>query len=99
MAALAASSYVFLSEEITMTNDTSATLDVRALPPRERHPVIFSKLDSLQPGESVQLVNDHSPKPLYYQLIAERPDQFDWQPEQEGPEEWIIRITRRASAT
>lgn len=82
-----------------MSNETSTILDVRALPLRERHPLIFSKLDSLKPGEFVQLVNDHSPKPLYYQLVAERPDQFDWVPEQEGPEEWIIRITRRATAS
>ncbi len=78
-----------------MTSDTGATLDVRELPPRERHSLIFARLDGLKAGESLQLINDHDPKPLYYQLQAERPDQFDWQPEEEGPEAWKIRITRR----
>lgn len=82
-----------------MTNEASPTLDVRAIPPRERHPMIFAALDSLKPGEATLLTNDHDPKPLYYQLLAERPGMFDWQPEQEGPETWIIRITRRASVS
>lgn len=82
-----------------MTNETNSTLDVRAIPPRERHPIIFTALDNLASGEAVLLTNDHDPKPLYYQLLAERAGIFDWQPEQEGPETWVIRITRRASVS
>jgi uncharacterized protein (DUF2249 family) len=78
-----------------MAQDTVETLDVRQLPPRERHPLIFSKLDALPKGGTLVLVNDHDPKPLRYQLMAERPEQFEWVPEHEGPEEWRIRITRR----
>jgi len=66
--------------------------------PRERHPVIFDRLDSLQVGEALRLVNDHDPKPLKYQLMAEYPGMFAWEPEQEGPEEWIIRIVKEAEA-
>lgn len=82
-----------------MTNETNSTLDVRAIPHRERHPIIFTALDNLASGEAVLLTNDHDPKPLYYQLLAERAGIFDWQPEQEGPETWVIRITRRASVS
>ncbi|WP_243092647.1 DUF2249 domain-containing protein, partial [Thermus hydrothermalis] len=32
-------------------------LDVRPIPPRERHPRIFGVFDSLEPGESFVLVN------------------------------------------
>jgi uncharacterized protein (DUF2249 family) len=81
-----------------MTEDTIVTLDVRELPPRERHPLIFGKLDALPLGASLLLINDHDPKPLRYQLMAERPDEFAWQPQQEGPEEWRIRITRSKAA-
>ncbi len=70
------------------------TLDVRDMVPRERHPAIFSRLDALQPGDILRLVNDHDPAPLRYQLLAERPDMFTWEPEKQGPEEWIIRIRR-----
>lgn len=79
-----------------MTEETT-TLDVRTLPPRERHPLIFARLDALADGEALLLLNDHDPRPLRYQLMAERPDQFAWEPQQEGPEEWIIRISRVAA--
>lgn len=72
------------------------TLDVRTITPRERHPLIFSRLDALQVGEMLLLVNDHDPKPLRYQLQAEQPGQFSWEPQIEGPEEWVVRIGRVA---
>jgi uncharacterized protein (DUF2249 family) len=72
-------------------------LDVRTIVPRERHPLIFARLDALNVGDTLRLINDHDPKPLKYQLLAERPDMFQWEPEQQGPEEWIIRIRKVAS--
>lgn len=69
-------------------------LDVRDVAPRVRHPLIFSTFDGLQAGESFVLVNDHDPKPLYYQFEAERHDQFRWEYLATGPEEWQVRITR-----
>ena len=72
------------------------TLDVRTITPRERHPLIFSRLDALQVGETLFLVNDHDPRPLYYQIQAEHPGQFSWDPQIEGPEKWVIRIGRIA---
>jgi uncharacterized protein (DUF2249 family) len=53
-------------------------LDVRVIPPRDKHPTIFKTFESLVPGQSMLLLNDHDPKPLRYQLMAERPDTFDW---------------------
>jgi len=75
-----------------MTETAVVTLDVRNMAPRDRHPTIFARLDALKPGNSLRLVNDHNPAPLRYQLLAEHPDMFTWEPEQQGPEEWIIRI-------
>ena len=74
-----------------------SVLDVRNLVPRERHPLIFSTFDALGAGEDFELVNDHDPKPLYYQLQAERGASFDWQYLEEGPEVWRVRIARRSS--
>ena len=74
-----------------------SVLDVRTLVPRERHPLIFRTFDALGAGEEFELVNDHDPKPLYYQLQAERGASFDWQYLEEGPEVWRVRIARRAS--
>lgn len=70
-------------------------LDVRMIPPRDKHPSIFRAFDSLAIGETLLLVNDHDPRPLRYQLAAEQPDTFDWVYEAEGPDVWRVRITRR----
>ena len=70
-------------------------LDVRASPPREKHPTIFRTFDTLASGQSLVLLNDHDPRPLRYQLLAERPDSFDWAYEAEGPELWKVRISRK----
>ena len=45
----------------------------------------------------MRLVNDHDPKPLYYQLMAERPGTINWEYLEEGPETWQVRITKIAS--
>lgn len=71
-------------------------LDVREVPPRQRHPLIFNTFESLKRDQSFVLVNDHDPKPLFYEFRAERPDQFSWDPLETGPEVWRIRITKRA---
>jgi uncharacterized protein (DUF2249 family) len=71
------------------------TLDVRSMVPRDRHPKIFQIFDSLQPGEALRLVNDHDPKPLYYQFLHERPGMVDWEYLERGPDVWQVRITRR----
>jgi uncharacterized protein (DUF2249 family) len=75
------------------TSDGIATiLDVRDLPPRERHARIFASFGELAPGQGVLLVNDHDPKPLYYQFMAEYPGEVDWQYLEQGPEVWRVRI-------
>ena len=63
-------------------------LYVPDLEPALKHPTIFQNFDQLLPGESFQILNDHDPKPLYYQLIAERGNIFTWKYIQTGP--WFI---------
>lgn len=74
----------------------NSVIDVRPLAPRDRHPMIFERLDALTPGDVLRLVNDHDPVPLRYQLEATRPGEFHWNPVQTGPEEWVIDIVGRA---
>ncbi len=69
-------------------------LDVREISPRERHPLIFQTFDDLKPGSAFVLVNDHDPKPLRYQLAAEREGTFEWDYLESGPETWQVRITK-----
>jgi len=69
-------------------------VDVRPIEPRYRHPLIFDTFDGLSAGQAMILVNDHDPKPLYYQFTHERAGEFDWTYLQQGPAEWQVRITR-----
>jgi uncharacterized protein (DUF2249 family) len=73
----------------------SIELDVRVIPPRDKHPTIFSRVDALKAGDSLVIVNDHDPKPLRYQLDAEHPGAFGWDYLDLGPDVWRVRITRR----
>ncbi|HRO25598.1 MAG TPA: DUF2249 domain-containing protein [Promineifilum sp.] len=67
-------------------------LDIRPLPPMQRHPLIFNTFEALNAGQTFVLVNDHDPKPLYYQFQAERTGEFTWDYLQQGPREWRVRI-------
>ena len=69
-------------------------IDVRTIAPRERHPQIFSTFGALAPGQAMELVNDHDPRPLYYQFNAQTPGQFEWTYLEEGPETWRVAIRR-----
>ena len=73
------------------------TLDVRSEPPIPRHELIFTSFDKLPVGDAFVLVNDHDPKPLYYQLEAEQTDKFTWEYLEEGPEAWRVQIGRTAA--
>ncbi len=75
---------------------TTARLDVRTEPPARRHTQIFSTYGALTPGESFELVNDHDPKPLYYQFEAEHHGKFEWEYLEQGPVTWRVRIGRKA---
>jgi len=77
---------------------SQTVVDVRNMIPRERHPLIFRTFAGLQPGQDFTLVNDHDPKPLYYQFQAELGSAFEWQYLEQGPEVWRVRIGRSAAA-
>lgn len=70
------------------------TLDLRPMPPFERHQKIFSVWDELKSGETLKIINDHDPKPLRYQFMVEYKDKFEWKYEQEGPEDWVVSIKK-----
>jgi len=69
-------------------------LNVIEIVPRERHPLIFSTFDELPRGDAFVLVNDHDPKPLYYQFLHEREGLFAWEYIQQGPDLWKVKIKK-----
>ena len=74
------------------TVPTTQKLDVRVLPPAQRHTLIFQTFEALRPGTAFELVNDHDPKPLYYQFAAECAGEFTWEYSEQGPQVWRVRI-------
>lgn len=77
----------------------ASRIDVRTVPPRDRHPLIFSTFQGLAAGQALELVNDHDPRPLYYQFNAQVPDQFAWEYLESGPALWRVAITRTQAGT
>lgn len=69
-------------------------LDVRTIPPAQRHPLIFQRFAGLPVGGSFVLINDHDPKPLSYQLNFEHSGQLGWEYLEQGPAVWQVRISR-----
>ena len=43
------------------------------------------------------LINDHDPKPLYYQFAAEHAGEFVWEYSEKGPIDWRVRIGKRVA--
>ena len=80
------------------TDEEKNVVDVRSLVPMQRHQKIFELVAELTPGASFILVNDHDPKPLYYQLEAENPGQFSWTYVEQGPVVWQVEIGKIARA-
>lgn len=68
--------------------------DVRPFPPAERHEMFYKAFANIKPGEAFEFVNDHDPKPLYYQMEAESKEPFRWEYLKEGPEEWKVRVVK-----
>lgn len=75
----------------------TTTLDLRDVPPPERHPKIHDAFEGLESGEALQIVNDHEPKPLFYEFQAEV-ELFDadgYDVEQVGPNEYVATLPKQ----
>ncbi|MBS1750566.1 MAG: iron-sulfur cluster repair di-iron protein [Bacteroidetes bacterium] len=88
---------VTIKELAPLNKEGETVINVPSLEPKLKHPTIFKTFDTLQPGESLIIHNDHDPKPVYYQLLGERGDVFTWEYLQQGPQWWDIRVTRKGA--
>lgn len=72
-------------------------IDVRELPPKDRHPKIMDAFESMDSGETLVLVNDHEPKPLFYEMQAEV-ESFDadnYESRREGVEKFVAEFPKQ----
>lgn len=84
----------FTPEDYKQEAAKMVELDLRKIMPFERHELIFQKWDALQPSDTLKIINDHDPKPLRYQFEVEYKGHYEWQYDQQGPKDWIVRIKR-----
>lgn len=77
---------------------SARALDLRQIAPPQRHSLIFSAFETLLPGQSLELVNDHDPQPLHAQFQMRSPGQFSWNYLEQGPQVWRVEIGKSAKA-
>ena len=84
-----------------MTSPTVAKqrVDIRTLEGCvNRKACVLETFDALEPGDSVEVVNDHLPRGLLLHFEEQRPGRFEWASLEEGPQVFRVRITKRAEA-
>ena len=69
-------------------------LNVTAIEPTLKPPIIFDRFDNLKSGESLILQNHQDPKPLNFQRVAQRDQIFTWNYLEQSPDFWNINITK-----
>lgn len=75
----------------------ATTLDLRDVPPPQRHSKIHDAFDALDSGETLQIINDHEPKPLFYEMRAEV-ESFDaenYSVEQRDEQEFVATLPKK----
>ena len=76
----------------------ATTIDLRTIAPRDRHALVFARFDVLQPGQALELVNDHDPQPLRVQFEDRAFGQHDWRYVENGPASWRVRISKKGAS-
>lgn len=73
---------------------TDTQIEVQKIPQSERHRFIFETFETLPIGGAFVLVNNHDPRPLYYQFQERYYNAFDWDYLEQGPETWRVRVAK-----
>lgn len=76
--------------------DTPEIIDITAIEPGLKHPVIFEKFDALRPENAMIIIDDHEPGPLFHLLLNKRGKAFQWKVPENGPAIWRIEIIKKA---
>jgi len=78
--------------EAEIDAELERVIKVAEIAPEHRHTVIMQLFAHLPPGHSLQLVADHEPRPLRFQLEALHGSRCHWQYLEQGPDVWRVRL-------
>lgn len=72
-------------------------IDVRDIEPKDRHPKIMNTFAEMDSGETLRLINDHEPKPLFYEMQAEVEafDADNYTSSKEGEEKFVAEFPKK----
>ena len=73
-----------------------SVVDVRDIAPQNRHTVVFQSFDRLAPGDSMQVIAEHDPRPLRYLFDVRHGARCEWSYLERGPRRW--RVCLRCNA-
>lgn len=82
-----------------MTTTSATTIDVREIAPRDRHTLIFNEFDAIEPGQALQIVNDHDPQGLHRQFEEYLRGKYAWSYLENGPDLWRVQISKLVPTT
>jgi uncharacterized protein (DUF2249 family) len=74
------------------TSPNERVINVADIDPQYRHAILFRLFDHLAPDDSLQIVVDHDPRRLRFQLEARHGSRCDWSYLEEGPDVWRVRL-------
>lgn len=69
-------------------------IKVADIDPRHRHTIISRLFEHLAPDDALQLIVDHDPRPLRFQLEARHGERCEWSYLETGPDVWHVRLRR-----
>jgi len=74
-------------------------LDVREIPPVNRHTKIHETFAAMDAGDVLTIINDHEPKPLYYEMAAEVPsfDEAQYAVFKDGPNTFVASFPKQST--
>ena len=74
--------------------EPSEVIDLRSMEPAKRHTLVMEKFRELKEAEAIEIVNDHDPLPLYFQMNLYFPKKVGWEYLSGEGDHWRVRIER-----
>lgn len=77
--------------------EQTRTIDIREIYAADRYPTVSGTFEEMQPGEKLELINDHDLAHLLkYKFSIDYPERYDYEYLEQGPNVWRVLLTKRS---